>query len=359
MSFCSKCGNEITDDSALYCQRCGVNVKSEINAVKREVSLQYPKRNTIKIAIGLLAIALVVSIVWAIVTTLRLSSTETTLKQSLVTLSQTQNELVNTKQQLTNIQITLTTTQDALTQTKTELSQAQSQLDTARTELTSAKTQLSTTQTQLASTQSQLSGATTELVSTKSQLTDTQSQLASSQQQLADDQKTLAALGITVHSATTSWDFNGLTWTHTDNTQAGNPTWNQLTTFISRDTTDQHPYNIQSFNCVNYASIVYNNAETSNIESAVVILTLRNEPIGHAVDAFITSDYGMVYVDCTAQDTIARIKVGKTYRAVSPGDILPNQDRNDSWWDALSNNYYYLPNVYGGQAVVDSIDFYW
>jgi hypothetical protein len=67
----------------------------------------------------------------------------------------------------------------------------------------------------------------------------------------------------------------------------------------------------------------------------------------------------MVYVDCTAQDTIARIKVGKTYRAVSPGDILPNQDRNDSWWDALSNNYYYLPNVYGGQAVVDSIDFYW
>ena len=99
MSFCSKCGNEITDNSALYCQRCGVNVKSEINAVKREVSLQYPKRNTIKIAIGLLAIALVVSIAWAIVTTLLLSSTEATLKRSLVTLSQTQNELANTKQQ--------------------------------------------------------------------------------------------------------------------------------------------------------------------------------------------------------------------------------------------------------------------
>jgi multidrug efflux pump subunit AcrA (membrane-fusion protein) len=307
----------------------------------------------------ILSIPFIILLAWGIFITFRLSSTEATLKQSLATLSQTQNELADTKQQLTGVRTELTTTQDTLAQTKTTLSQTQTQLDTTKTELTGTITQLLTTQSQLASTQSQLSSATTELVSTKSQLSDAQSQLASSQQQLADDQKTLLALGITVHTATTAWDFNGQQWTHTDNTQATDPTWNQLTAFVAQDNTDQHPYDINSFNCVNYATTVYNHAENSNIEAAVVTLTLRNEPVGHAIDAFITSDYGMVYVDCTQQDTIARIEVGKTYRAVSPGDIPPSQDRNDAWWDALSYNYYYLPNVYGGQAVVDSIDFYW
>jgi len=307
----------------------------------------------------LLSIPFTIVLAWALITTFHLSSAEATLKRSLVALSQTQSELNNTQQQLADTRVELTTAQDTLTQTQSTLSQTQAQLDTAKTDLASAETQLLTAQDQLVSTRTQLYSATTTLVSTKTQLSDAKAQLATSQQQLADNQKTLLALGITVHSATTAWDFNGQQWSHTDNTQAVNPTWNQLIAFISQDTTDQHPYNIQSFNCVNYATTVYNNAETSNIESAGVVLTLRNEPIGHAVDAFITSDYGLVYVDCTQKDTIARIEVGKPYKAVSPGNIPPSQDRNDSWWDALSNNYYYLPNVYGGQAVVASIDIYW
>jgi hypothetical protein len=95
------------------------------------------------------------------------------------------------------------------------------------------------------------------------------------------------------------------------------------------------------------------------IETATVTLNLRNSTVGHAVNTFITSDYGLVYVDCTGNDTIARVETGKIYRAVALGVVQPDQVRNGTWWDALTNNYYYLPSNNGGQAVVDTIDIYW
>ena len=310
------------------------------------------KGKLVLLAVALLAIALV----WGIITTFRFSASQSALHLAQTTLSETQKELTDAKQQVTDLQTSLKTTQDNLVQTQSMLTQTQTQLDTTKTTLDSTKTQLSATQIQLSTTQSQLSSATAELSTVKNQLTDTQSQLASSMQQITDYEKTMQALGITVHSAATSWTFNGLTWTHNDNAQAVNPTWNQLTTFITQDKTDQHPYDIKSFNCVNYATAVYNNAEALNIETATVTLNLRNSSVGHAANAFITSDYGLVYVDCTEHDTIARIEAGKVYRAFSLGNIQPTQVRNDSWWDALPGHYYYLLNDSGGQAIVDSID---
>jgi uncharacterized phage infection (PIP) family protein YhgE len=313
------------------------------------------KGKLIILAVALLAIALV----WGIITTFRLLASQSALHLAQTNLTQTQDELTDARQQVTDLQTSLKTTQDNLTQTQSILTQTQTQLDTTKTALDSTKTQLSETQIQLSITQSQLSSTTSELSTVKTQLTDTQSQLASSMQQITEYEKTMQALGITVHSATTSWTFNGLTWTHNDNAQALNPTWNQLVTFITQDKTDQHPYDIKSFNCVNYATAVYNNSETSNIESATVTLNLRNSTVGHAANAFITSDYGLVYIDCTEHDTVARIEAGKVYRAVSLGNIQPTQIRNDSWWDALLGHYYYLLNDSGGQAVVDTIDIYW
>jgi myosin heavy subunit len=314
----------------------------------------------------LLAIPLAMALVWGIITTNRLSASQTTLQQTQATLTQTQTELTDAQQQVTDLQTELKTNQDNLTQTKSTLAQTQTHLNSTtldlnntKLDLSNTKLDLSKTQNQLSTAQSQLSSANTELTSVKSQLADTQAQLASSMQQLTDYKKTMQALGITVHSSTTTWTFNGLTWTHTDNSQAVNPTWNQMITFVAQDKTDQHPYDIKSFNCVNYATIVYNNAERLNIETATVTLNLRNSSVGHAVNAFITSDYGLVYVDCIEHDTIARIEAGKVYRAVALGSIQPSQVGNDSWWDALRGPYYYLPDGSSGQAIVDSIDIYW
>jgi len=306
----------------------------------------------------LAAIPFVIVLAWGIITNANLSAARSDLKQSQLTLTQTQNELTDTKQQLTDAKTQLTTTQNTLTQTQTTLTQTQTQLDTTKTELTGTKTQLTTTQNQLTTTQNQLTGANADLATAKTQLSDAQTQLATAQTLLADYKKTMQALGIAVHSNTTTWNFNGLSWAHNDSSQAVNPTWAQLTAFIAQDTTDQHVYNIKTYNCVNYATTVYNNAENLKIESATVTINLRNSSAGHAVNAFITSDYGLVYVDCTGSDAIARIQTGKVYRAAAPNVVSPAQVNNNSWWDGL-RNYYYVTNDLGGEAVVNSIDIYW
>ena len=285
----------------------------------------------------LLSVSLAIALTWGISTTLRLSTAKATLHQTLVTLSHAQNELADTKQQLTNVGAELLTTQNSLTQAKIAISQTQMQLDTSKAELSDVQSSLSDTQNQLSNVQSQLSD---------------------SQQQLSDYQKTMQALDITVHSSAATWNINGLNWAHTDNPQATNPTWNQLVTFVQQDNTDKHPYNLSSFNCVNYATTVYADAEKLNIESAIVLVGLKNSTTWHVANAFITSDYGLVYIDCTTRDTVARIEAGQIYEAVPLSAVQPNQVRNDSWWDT-SKNYYYLPDDSGGMATVDSIDIYW
>jgi len=307
----------------------------------------------------LASVPLVLALAWGIITTIHLKSTEATLRQNTVTLSQTQTELSDTKQQLADVRAELSTTQNDLTQANTTLTQTQTQLSNSQIELSSTQTQLSTAQNQLTAVNSQLSSTQSQLSSAQSQLSSTQAQLASSQQLLADYKKTMQAMGIAVHSATSTWDFNGLQWTHSDNAQSANPTWNQLLTFVAQDKTDQHIYNLRTFNCVNYATTVYNDAEALGIEAATVTINLKNSTVGHAVNAFITSDYGLVFVDCTQSDKISRVEAGKLYRAVSPGSMQLAQLNNDSWWDNLTGQYFFVTNDYGGQAVVDSIDIYW
>lgn len=82
---------------------------------------------------------------------------------------------------------------------------------------------------------------------------------------------------------------------------------------------------------------------------------------------FLTTDYGLVYVDCTdGPDTIARVKTGKVYRSVEINRVTGTNARNDSWWDALETCYYIVSrssyNLSSGrwsEAVTSSIKIYW
>jgi hypothetical protein len=308
--------------------------------------------------IALAAIPCAIAIAWAVITNVSLSKIKTELQQTQNTLTQTQTELTGVQKQLADTRTELTSTQDTLSQTKLTLSQTQTTLDATKITLNDTETQLTSTQTQLATTQTQLASANTDLASAKSSLADETSQLASAMQQMTDYKKTLLGLGITVHSSPTTWTFNGLSWTHNDNSTAVNPTWAGLLSFIAKDKTDQNPYDAKLFNCVNYATTVYNNAEAQGIEAAMVTINLQGSNIGHAINAFITSDYGLVWVDCTGSDAISRVEAGKVYRATPPNTIQPAQLHLVSYWDSL-RSYYYLPTDSGGQAVVDSIDIYW
>lgn len=220
-------------------------------------------------------------------------------------------------------------------------------LSAIEADLTQARTDLSDTQATLAQTQAKLTQAQASLTTAQAGLSDTQ-------QQLLVAQETLAGLGITLLASEECYDVRLV-----DNPQATNPSWAQLMTFLRQDQTETHPYIRDTYDCSQFSRDVHNNAETAGIRAAEVAVQFEGEVVGHALNAFLTADYGLVYVDCTRPpDMIARVEAGKRYRAVDLNRISGANIRDDPWWDALSS-YYYMPSGTGGELVTSSIEIYW
>ncbi len=77
-----------------------------------------------------------------------------------------------------------------------------------------------------------------------------------------------------------------------------NPSWEELKVFLWEDKTDQFPYTPE-FTCEKFAKLVQNNAQKEGIRGAIVYIELGSPSnAGHALNAFETSDRGMVYIDC-------------------------------------------------------------
>lgn len=85
-----------------------------------------------------------------------------------------------------------------------------------------------------------------------------------------------------------------------NNDEATPPTWQELMAFLEADTTDQKLYNVDSFACVAFAEELHNNAEAAGIEAAFVGVQFEDREIGHALNAFNTTDRGLVFIDCTS-----------------------------------------------------------
>ncbi|HEY41194.1 MAG TPA: hypothetical protein G4O18_04970 [Dehalococcoidia bacterium] len=85
-----------------------------------------------------------------------------------------------------------------------------------------------------------------------------------------------------------------------NNDEASPPTWQELMAFLEADATDQNPYNIDSFACVAFAEELHNNAEAAGIEAAFVGVQFEGREVGHALNAFHTTDRGLVFIDCTS-----------------------------------------------------------
>ena len=85
-----------------------------------------------------------------------------------------------------------------------------------------------------------------------------------------------------------------------NNSEASPPTWQELMAFLGADTTDQNLYNVDSFACVAFAEELHNKAEAAGIEAAFVGVQFEDREIGHALNAFNTTDRGLVFIDCTS-----------------------------------------------------------
>jgi hypothetical protein len=126
-----------------------------------------------------------------------------------------------------------------------------------------------------------------------------------------------------------------------NNPDAKNPSWAELKTFLLKDNTDSIKYDFDKFVCADFAERVHNNAEAAGIRAAFVSIWLGPCSYfptsgGHALDAFETTDRGLVYIDCTGflsgvnADKIVDVKVGKDY---IPQSIFPEPGWSDTWDD--------------------------
>jgi len=124
-----------------------------------------------------------------------------------------------------------------------------------------------------------------------------------------------------------------------NNPEAENPSWDELKAFLLKDKTDSMPYDSDTFVCADFAEMLHNNAETGGIRAAYVSVWLGPSgyfPMsgGHALNAFETSDKGLVFIDCTGfieginADKIVNVQVGKDF---IPMSIFPEPGWSDIW----------------------------
>lgn len=127
-----------------------------------------------------------------------------------------------------------------------------------------------------------------------------------------------------------------------NNDQAINVTFYSLIDFLRQDDTDRlayigrdNPDGMTPFVCSDFAERLHNNAEEAGIRAGYVSLDWVDGSIGHAINAFDTTDEGLVFIDCTGQseysqivdndrnittgnwDKVAYVLVGRKYGVIS------------------------------------------
>ena len=173
-----------------------------------------------------------------------------------------------------------------------------------------------------------------------------------------------------------------------DNAQAEDPSWEQVKEFVLNDETDEQPYILGSFVCADFAAMLHNRAEVAGIRTAYVSIDFNDRP-GHALNAFNTTDQGLVYIDCTGEgltnvasgtiidnhytvveyDKVAYVAVGHKYGLISlDGDSSFEYDFYDYYmqqWDDYeekADTYEQKHDAYeaavGGRTVISDPDEY-
>ena len=269
-------------------------------------------------------------------------------------LETTQNVLATTQEELADMQDTLAATQTDLEETNNALTSTSAELSTTEVTLSSTQSELETTSHELTLKLDELDDANGEIDSLEGSIDALRESLTNTSNLLDISQDTLEGLGMDVDFSSECRDVELV-----DNPLAQNPTWNELMAFLAEDRTEQHEYILNVYDCSQFSRDLHNRAEATGIRAAEVQLWFENQDAGHALNAFITTDYGLVWVDCTQEpDTIARVVLDKEFRGVDKYSVAGQNARNDAWWDSLMY-YYYLSNDWGGHSIVADIMIYW
>lgn len=95
-----------------------------------------------------------------------------------------------------------------------------------------------------------------------------------------------------------------------------NPTWLELKQFLEHDDTDTLLYDEDSFDCDGFAITLRDRVSRFGYRCAFVGVSF-GEVVGHALNAFETTDQGLVYIDNVKHDAIAYVEIGQPYGVIS------------------------------------------
>ena len=133
-----------------------------------------------------------------------------------------------------------------------------------------------------------------------------------------------------------------------NNPNATNPTHDELINFIKMDKTDEIEYIEEVYTCGDYAETLHNNAEEAGIKAAWVSVDFYDDNESHALNAFETTDEGLVYVDCTMYDKLINsLNIGEKYQPLSLDNSI-----------VASENDYYI-ETYAPMGTISNVEIYW
>lgn len=140
-----------------------------------------------------------------------------------------------------------------------------------------------------------------------------------------------------------------------NNPDSRNVSFAELKSFISQDRTDDEIYMPGVRVCGDFAEMLHNNAEAKKIRASWVAIHWENKIVGHAINAFQTTDKGLIYIDCTGRgfkdayeqqlygildfcngDRVAYIEKGKQYGVL---DINKVESLNYDFYVEYARNW--------------------
>jgi hypothetical protein len=131
-------------------------------------------------------------------------------------------------------------------------------------------------------------------------------------------------------------DAKGQPVTLRNNPHARDVTFGEVLAFVQSNHVNQLAYRTGQFACTEFAVTLHDQAEASGIRCALVGVRFARGT-GHALNAFHTTDKGLVYIDCTGSptpsadpgryDTIGYLKIGQPYGRLplELGAVDPNR----------------------------------
>ena len=209
----------------------------------------------------------------------------------------------------------------------------------------------------LAQTRSELSVLRIEKEALERNLAQTEEELTSAQQELSSTELTISSLESELELYKDTWGsvvssgvqppYQGADIVNHET--ASNPTWSQLRDFLLKDKTDEKAYVPDVYMCGSFARDVHNNAELAGIRAAYVHVELPGAD--HALNAFKTTDRGLVFIDCTGLlasqsgpsncDKIVDVGLGERY---VPESLFPESGWSVTW---------------GNMGTVRDVEIYW